>query len=70
MKCGDCKYWAEQDENDGECRKYSPRKVLAEIYLPDANSQGYADMLVNSMEDNAVWPLTHESYWCGEFKPI
>ena len=59
-ECSSCKFWDRNtnrvSEEVGICRRYPPS-------IPPLQRS-------DDCEDFAVWPLTVDSEWCGEHKPI
>ena len=53
-RCDNCKFWKKRDENstDGFCKRSAP--------VPKIDS--------SSTSCFAVWPITNNVDWCGEFQ--
>lgn len=58
-ECEHCKYWREESNGDGECRRRAPSSRLV-----------FAGEPVEGTESEALvyWPLTSHEDWCGEFE--
>lgn len=75
MKCGDCRFWRRATEDfaggaietlHGECRRYAPRPGSDQLAraLNRLDATGHTDPRLD-----ALWPLTNEDDFCGEFTP-
>ena len=58
-RCENCKFWIETGGTDsglvGECRRNSPFPILKE--KPDDSNIRYA-----------LWPVTADQQWCGDYE--
>ena len=60
--CVNCRYWRADrtDPEVGYCKRYAPRPSMGAIIRHDS---GTAETV-----DHAIWPLTMDDDWCGQFR--
>lgn len=58
MRCADCRFWLETDEDVGACRRHAPRPIIVD---------GKPRALVEA-DGLTYWPRTITGDWCGEFE--
>ncbi len=62
--CQSCRFWQSDAGEMGDCRRHAPRPAL-EKSLPALPPEVEAE---EEFSQEAVWPVTFASDWCGEFR--
>ena len=55
-RCGNCRFWEQDGEIDGECHRRCPTIVFGQMNIAH-------DTNINC---DAIWPLTMSHEWCGD----
>jgi hypothetical protein len=55
--CGDCRFWDERHDNDGLCRRHSPRPIPEAMVM---------DRTTEKVNRYSAFPMTAIDDWCGD----